>query len=131
MLGARDIWRGYATRYVGLFGDGTSMFMYLPLGSGATRFTGLARPALNTTFHWSLCSSVGNVYCSINGTVVSVSRPADWLTYTVDEGDKIVLGCKDSYGNGWASPGWTDNIRITFGSALYTSNFAPPSGNTY
>jgi hypothetical protein len=85
--------------------------------------------ALNSSFigtlgswhHVSTCRQGSNVYCSIDG---QVSGPVTVSTNFTD-----ITGAQmhaDYYGS-YAYSGYIDEFRITRGSALYTSDFTPPS----
>jgi hypothetical protein len=98
--------------------------LYLP-SYNTISFSELTKPAHSTDFHWFF--SVDETYISfgINGVIQRIARPAWWDGIPVSFPYSVLVGLRDTYGNGWSTPSRIDNYRITFDQALYNE------GSTY
>lgn len=81
-------------------------------------------PSINTWYHIALVRTSGTVKCFVDGTQVG----SDWSNATnIQSG---TFGAKiGTYYDGSQDPmnGWIDELRIVKGTAVWTSNFTPPS----
>ena len=118
---------------IGINGTNTPIlhpFMYLSTTGGS--YTSPANPAifttalsLNTWYHIAYVRN-GNVFsCFINGV-------QDATTFTLTGALSYNSGCNATVGaraanSGNYFPGYLSNVRVLNGTALYTSNFTPPT----
>jgi hypothetical protein len=97
--------------------SGTSELLYYN-GSNAYTFGSLA---LNTWYHLALVNQSGTVTAYINGIAQTTFPAGSSTTRTLTIGD-FAGGTTD---NNWI--GFISNFHIVKGTALYTSNFTPPT----
>ena len=94
----------------------------------AIRIRGTTNFATSTWYHIAVCRSGTNTRLFINGTQEGATW-TDNTNYTVGAGRPFFGSNGESPGNqvaGQPFSGYMDEIRMTKGTALYTSNFLPP-----
>lgn len=104
-----------------VYQNGTSIEMYYSSG-GSTPNIFTATSALTSSVwqHFALVRSSGTLKAYVNGTqVASVSNSINFV------GGKIFIG--DNNAGDYFFNGYIDDLRITRGSARYTTNFTPPT----
>lgn len=111
--------------------DATSGYSILKRASGNFQFQigGSAvinetwSPATNTWYHIAIVRSGTNLRAFLDGTQLgsTVTNSTD-----IQGASGIGLG-KYSSGGGGAFNGWMDELRVIKGTAIWTSNFTPPS----
>ena len=95
-------------------------------GSGTTLVNSGFTLALNTWYHIAVTRSSGNIRLFINGTQYGSTYSATVLDFG-SSSDVVIGTAGDARGNaGFSMNGNVSNIRITKGTALYTTNFTPP-----
>ena len=104
-----------------------SLFLYLDSGNlvvrnyGTTNLFDLTGPSLNTWTHIALSRSGTDLRLFFNGVQQgsTVTNSTDWTQNGTEIG---------AYNNGTQSlNGYMSNLRVLKGTALYTSNFTPPT----
>ena len=104
-----------------------SLFLYLSSGNlvvrnyGTTNLFDLTAPSLNTWTHIALSRSGTDLRLFFNGVQQgsTVTNSTNWTQNGTEIG---------AYSNGSQSlNGYMSNLRVVKGTALYTSNFTPPS----
>ena len=101
----------------GYSGGGISGIFFINFSGGGL---GIFDPALNTWYHLTYTRYNGNLYYSINGNYVDAVNP-DNNSFT---SALVRLGGGLTYSNPDVE---ITNVRVTIGTALYTSNFTPPT----
>jgi len=97
-------------------------------GSNQTMIGGSYTFTTNQWYHLAVVrDSSNNIYLFVNGTALSLSTYNDTITWD----NTYSFTCPSSIGIGGTSPylglnGYQSNVRFVSGTALYTSNFAPP-----
>ena len=87
--------------------------IYLTLASGTARY--------NQWVHRAYCRSGNTVYAFENGVLIASGA----LTQTLPAGSAALsIGRMQS---GYDFPGYLSNVRLVKGTAVYTSNFTPPT----
>ena len=112
---------------IGLLYNGTSwrVFMYNSSSSSMLDAT-WGSPTLNRWHHISVCRSGNNFYGSDNGVVTLLGTSSDSV---LDNDALFVIGGYSSTTSPSGDPiaGFISNLRVIKGTALYTSNFTPPT----
>jgi hypothetical protein len=112
------IYQGYTLSLYGPgYTGGISQIFFINFsGGGNNAFV----PTLNTWYHLTYTRYNGNIYYSIDGNYVNpVISDNNSFTSAV-----VKLGGSGFYNNLDAE---ITNVRVTIGTALYTSNFTPPT----
>jgi hypothetical protein len=92
-------------------------------GSGGTIASASNTWVLNRWYHLACVRSLNTLYIFIDGILsVSASYSDNW-TYVGSS--SVFVGC--NRGDTWFFPGYISNVRLLKGTALYTSNFIPPT----
>lgn len=98
----------------------------LVFGDGATNTTSVATVAVNTWQHVAVVRSgtaTGNIKIYLNGVNVATSSYAS--TTNFNQTNALIVGADRGASSPYA--GYIDDLRITKGQALYTSDFIPPT----
>jgi hypothetical protein len=91
-------------------------------GSGGTSVSETLPPP-GQWFHWAAVRSSGTMRLYING--VSNNTASSSTNFTGSRSATIGRALTTQLANFWT--GWISSVRVTSGSALYTSNFTPPT----
>jgi hypothetical protein len=83
--------------------------------------TGASAMPLNTWQHIAVCRTGGTITLYVNG--VSAGSASDSKNYSETT---AYIGRDNPY-NGFDFPGYIDDLRVTIGTARYTTNFTPPT----
>lgn len=103
--------------------NATGKFDYT--ANSAVRITGTTTAIVNTWYHIALCRSGTSTKLFVNG-VQEGSTYSDASNYLVVAGRPFIGADSFSAGtNAWS--GFISNLRIIKGTAVYTSNFTPPT----
>jgi len=81
-------------------------------------------PATNTWYHIAVARSGTSLRMFLNGVQVASATDSTSLTSTIG----LFIGTLYSGGYGYFVSGSLSNLRIVKGTAVYTSNFTPPTG---
>jgi len=92
---------------------------------GGDRITGSSAVSNTSWFHLALCRSGTNTKLFING-VQSGSTYSDSNNY-IGKTDRPIIGAEGIVVGNNPFNGYISNLRILKGTALYTSNFTPPT----
>lgn len=98
--------------------DGITFGMYV----GGVGYSQGGSISVNTWYHVAYVRASGSVSLYVNGVQQGASR-ADTTNYGNGNGLNIGL----YYSSGFTFPGYIDDVRVTRGTARYTSNFTPPT----
>jgi len=101
------------------------IWLYGP--GGSVRAGNITGWVVDTWYHIAVVRSSGNV--SIYKDGVLRAGPQSWATDVGDSGHPLIIGA-DPRANpptGYPLWGYLDEIRVTKGTALWTSNFTPPT----
>jgi len=93
-------------------------------GWGGTNLSAGTGFALNTWYHLALCRSGSTIRSFRNGTQIASGTTSATIPTT---GGFVYIGSQNSAQ--WFFNGNMSNIRVVKGTALYTSNFTPPTIN--
>jgi len=103
--------------------NATGKFDYT--ASAAVQITGTTTAVANTWYHVALCRSGTSTKLFVNG-VQEGSTYTDTLNYIIVAGRPFIGADSFSAGtNAWS--GYISNFRAVKGTAVYTSNFTPPT----
>lgn len=110
------------------FGNSIVYFYYSTTGSTATSFAFNWTPTVNTWYHLAFVRSGNSFKFYVNGTQVGDTKDMTGITL-YDSPSQLWIGNTSSWGayfNGYMS-----GIRITKGTALWTSDFTVPTYSEY
>ena len=93
-------------------------------GWGGTNLSAGTGFALNTWYHLALCRSGSTIRSFRNGTQIASGTTSATIPTT---GGFVYIGSQNS--SQWFFNGYISNLRILNGTAIYTSNFTPPTTN--
>ena len=105
------------TQRVGFYITSGGLLAWDLYGAGTTTFSGATVP-LRTWVHIAFVKSGTSITAYLNG----VSAGTQSMNYTVGNANGFYVG-----GNGGGMNGYLSNFRVVNGTAVYTSNFTPPT----
>jgi hypothetical protein len=114
-----DLYNSGVTRSCQIYLNNNKINLYVHSGTG---LNGISAIAINTWTHvlFSVKSSVCSLY--LNG-ILDASGTISTINYNIS----IPLRIGMQYDGAWAFTGYIDELRISKGKALYTTNFTPPT----
>jgi hypothetical protein len=94
-------------------------------GTSSEQTTGSFTFNLNTWYHVAATKSSGSVRLFVNGTQVNTTA-----TFTQTQSDSaaaVTIGGQNYADNNYPLTGYISNARLVKGTAVYTTNFTPPT----
>lgn len=82
-------------------------------------------PSLNTWYHLAVCRSGNNMRFFVDGTQVGSTQ--SFSSTIADVSTALTVGSILFVGFEYYFKGYMDEVRLTKGEALYTSNFTAPT----
>jgi hypothetical protein len=94
--------------------------------SGVTLVTGGSAP-LNTWTHIAVVRTTTAINLYVNGILVNTNTNSTYVTKNYTSGKVFIGGIYpvDTLQNGYSFTGYINNLRVTIGEPVYTSNFTP------
>jgi hypothetical protein len=108
------------------YGGGNLIWEYRTDGMSLTRISNAFSPSENVWYHVAVtCDSSGNLRMFIDGTQIGTTQSQGTVSNSTSFTLRIGIAHSDDDGGDYS--GWIDEVRIVKGTAVWTSNFTPPT----